>query len=165
MSKVALITSNPEKSKHLETATLRIDNFWVDFVNLRTESYVQDSRIPSINIGTPMEDAFRRCAGGGLGCVCACIGDLFYFEKLIRKSKNGHSPNRDESRTYVVGKFYFVSFVERMDENGGVKKLKKKGHALACTDSLPRCRVASSEIRRGILCRQLFFTCSEIRVI
>lgn len=61
MSKVALITSNPEKSKHLETATLRIDNFWVDFVNLRTESYVQDSRIPSINIGTPMEDAFRRC--------------------------------------------------------------------------------------------------------
>eukprot|EP00752_Nemacystus_decipiens_P012689 g11242.t1 len=60
MSKVALITSNPEKSKHLETATLRIDNFWVDFVNLRTESYVQDSRIPSINIGTPMEDAFRR---------------------------------------------------------------------------------------------------------
>lgn len=61
MSKVALITSNPEKSKHLETATLRIDNFWVDFVNLRTESYVQDSRIPSINIGTPMEDSFRRC--------------------------------------------------------------------------------------------------------
>ncbi|CAM9563358.1 unnamed protein product [Hapterophycus canaliculatus] len=60
MSKVALITSNPEKSKHLETATLRIDNFWVDFVNLRTESYVQHSRIPSINIGTPMEDAFRR---------------------------------------------------------------------------------------------------------
>ncbi|CAN0569509.1 unnamed protein product, partial [Ectocarpus sp. 12 AP-2014] len=60
MSKVALITSNPEKSKHLETATLRIDNFWVDFVNLRTESYVQDSRIPSINIGTPMEDSFRR---------------------------------------------------------------------------------------------------------
>ncbi|CAM9294232.1 unnamed protein product, partial [Laminaria digitata] len=60
MSKVALIASNPEKSKHLETATLRIDNFWVDFVNLRTESYLQDSRIPSINIGTPMEDAFRR---------------------------------------------------------------------------------------------------------
>jgi len=60
MSNIALITSNPEKSKHLETATLRIDNFWVDFVNLRTESYVQDSRIPSINIGTPMEDAFRR---------------------------------------------------------------------------------------------------------
>ncbi|CBJ26899.1 conserved unknown protein [Ectocarpus siliculosus] len=60
MSKVALIASNPEKSKHLETATLRIDNFWVDFVNLRTESYVQDSRIPSINIGTPMEDSFRR---------------------------------------------------------------------------------------------------------
>ncbi|CAM9378541.1 unnamed protein product [Pylaiella littoralis] len=60
ISKVALITSNPEKSKHLETATLRVDKFWVDFVNLRTESYVQDSRIPSINIGTPMEDAFRR---------------------------------------------------------------------------------------------------------
>lgn len=59
-SKVAFIASNPDKSKHLETATLRIDNFWVDFVNLRTESYLQDSRIPSINIGTPMEDAYRR---------------------------------------------------------------------------------------------------------
>lgn len=64
--KVALVASNPEKSKHLETATVRVDGFWVDFVNLRTESYLHDSRIPSINIGTPVEDAFRRCA-------CACL--------------------------------------------------------------------------------------------
>lgn len=57
---MTVIASNPEKSKHLETATVRVGGFWVDFVNLRKESYVHDSRIPSINIGTPMEDAFRR---------------------------------------------------------------------------------------------------------
>jgi hypothetical protein len=28
-----------DKSKHLETATVRIDNFSIDFVNLRTETY------------------------------------------------------------------------------------------------------------------------------
>ena len=79
---MALIASNPEKSKHLETATLRIDDFWVDFVNLRTESYLQDSRIPSINIGTPEEDAFRRyvsARGSGLHVP----GAMFFIVKLM----------------------------------------------------------------------------------
>lgn len=37
---------NPELSKHLETATAKIDNHWIDFVNLRCEEYNEDSRIP-----------------------------------------------------------------------------------------------------------------------
>ena len=35
--KVGLINQNAEKGKHLETATIPINNIWVDFVNLRSE--------------------------------------------------------------------------------------------------------------------------------
>jgi len=58
--KLGIIRSNPDKSKHLETATANIGNFDVDFVNLRTETYADSSRIPIIDIGTPLEDAMRR---------------------------------------------------------------------------------------------------------
>jgi tRNA nucleotidyltransferase (CCA-adding enzyme) len=40
----ATIQKNPEKSKHLETATMMINGFSVDFVNLRTEVYTGVSR-------------------------------------------------------------------------------------------------------------------------
>jgi len=68
--KVGIVLTNPEMSKHLETATLSIGNFWIDFVNLRTEIYDDDehaesnekgTRVPvSVGIGTPIEDAYRR---------------------------------------------------------------------------------------------------------
>lgn len=55
------IQANPEKSKHLETATICIFDHWIDFVNLRKEEYAQDSRIPSsTSFGSPAEDASRR---------------------------------------------------------------------------------------------------------
>jgi hypothetical protein len=38
---VGIISRNPEKSKHLETATMRVGGFWIDFVNLRTEAYTE----------------------------------------------------------------------------------------------------------------------------
>jgi tRNA nucleotidyltransferase/poly(A) polymerase len=59
---VGMILKNPEKSKHLETATMRINQFWIDFVNLRAEEYTDESsRIPDLmRIGTAEEDAFRR---------------------------------------------------------------------------------------------------------
>lgn len=58
---VGVVLKNPEKSKHLETATMKVESFWVDFVNLRAEEYTQDSRIPDLmRIGTASEDAFRR---------------------------------------------------------------------------------------------------------
>lgn len=58
---VGVVLKNPEKSKHLETATMKVGTFWIDFVNLRAEEYTQDSRIPDLmRIGTPSEDAFRR---------------------------------------------------------------------------------------------------------
>ncbi|KAK6531224.1 CCA tRNA nucleotidyltransferase, mitochondrial [Arthrobotrys megalospora] len=63
------IESNPEKSKHLETATTKILGLDIDFVNLRSETYSDDSRIPQMQFGTPTEDALRRDA---------CVNALFY---------------------------------------------------------------------------------------
>eukprot|EP00571_Detonula_confervacea_P007825 CAMPEP_0172326938 /NCGR_PEP_ID=MMETSP1058-20130122/58057_1 /TAXON_ID=83371 /ORGANISM="Detonula confervacea, Strain CCMP 353" /LENGTH=844 /DNA_ID=CAMNT_0013043845 /DNA_START=142 /DNA_END=2676 /DNA_ORIENTATION=+ len=58
---VGVVLKNPEKSKHLETATMRVNNYWIDFVNLRAEEYTSDSRIPDLmRIGTAEEDALRR---------------------------------------------------------------------------------------------------------
>ena len=54
-----MILSNPEQSKHLETARLKLAGLEIDLVNLRSESYA-DSRIPTMDIGTPEEDAMRR---------------------------------------------------------------------------------------------------------
>ncbi|RLN66902.1 hypothetical protein BBJ29_004882 [Phytophthora kernoviae] len=60
---VGVIKANPEQSKHLETATMQIGEKkgWVDFVNLRAETYAsEDNRIPQVEIGTPQQDAERR---------------------------------------------------------------------------------------------------------
>jgi hypothetical protein len=42
-----VIKANPEQSKHLETATMKLFGVWLDFVNLRTEMYI-DGRIPQM---------------------------------------------------------------------------------------------------------------------
>ena len=60
VSSFGVIQVNPEQSKHLEAATLCILGRPIDFVNMRSENYSQDSRIPDIEIGTPVEDALRR---------------------------------------------------------------------------------------------------------
>jgi tRNA nucleotidyltransferase (CCA-adding enzyme) len=57
---VGVIQANPEQSKHLETATTRVLDAWLDFAHLRTEVYEPGSRIPTAAIGTPEQDAFRR---------------------------------------------------------------------------------------------------------
>ncbi|EPZ31962.1 Poly A polymerase, head domain-containing protein [Rozella allomycis CSF55] len=52
---IGVIGSNPDKSKHLETATVKLFGHQIDFVNLRSE------KIPShVTFGTPLEDALRR---------------------------------------------------------------------------------------------------------
>lgn len=59
-AKIAVIQANPDQSKHLETARMRINETWVDLVNLRSETYTQESRVPQMEFGTPEEDALRR---------------------------------------------------------------------------------------------------------
>ncbi|KAI3436203.1 hypothetical protein D9Q98_002257 [Chlorella vulgaris] len=57
---VAVILSNPEQSKHLETARMKVHGLWIDLVNLRSEEYADHSRIPTMMFGTPEQDAQRR---------------------------------------------------------------------------------------------------------
>jgi tRNA nucleotidyltransferase (CCA-adding enzyme) len=57
---IAVIQANPDQSKHLQTATFRIFDQSIDCVNLRAESYANESRIPEIKCGSALEDALRR---------------------------------------------------------------------------------------------------------
>lgn len=59
MGKDYTVPANPEKSKHLETATINLFNNSIDFVNLRSESY-GDTRVPTMEMGTPETDSQRR---------------------------------------------------------------------------------------------------------
>lgn len=53
------VDANVEKSKHLETVAIELWGRKIDFVNLRSESY-GDSRVPTMEMGTPEIDAQRR---------------------------------------------------------------------------------------------------------
>ncbi|XP_020554865.1 putative CCA tRNA nucleotidyltransferase 2 isoform X2 [Sesamum indicum] len=57
---IGVIQCNPDQSKHLETARMRLFDVWIDFVNLRSEDYSENSRIPTMRFGTAEEDAYRR---------------------------------------------------------------------------------------------------------
>lgn len=54
-SSVGIIESNPSKGKHLETATMRIMGYDVDFCHLRTPPKATNSKY-----GTPDQDALLR---------------------------------------------------------------------------------------------------------
>ena len=60
VGRLAQIVANPEKSKHLETVTTKVLGLDIDLVNLRKETYHEDSRNPTMEFGTPEEDALRR---------------------------------------------------------------------------------------------------------
>jgi tRNA nucleotidyltransferase (CCA-adding enzyme) len=57
-----VVRLNPDQSKHLETAMVKVFGLDIDFVNLRKETYVHDSRNPIMEFGTAEEDALRRDA-------------------------------------------------------------------------------------------------------
>lgn len=56
---VTIVEANPDQSKHLATAMIKLFGLPIDFVNLRTETYAT-SRIPTMEMGTVEEDAQRR---------------------------------------------------------------------------------------------------------
>ncbi|KAK4544343.1 hypothetical protein LTR36_004234 [Oleoguttula mirabilis] len=84
------IEANPEKSKHLETTTMRILGLDIDLVNLRKETYSDDSRNPQIEFGTPEEDALRRDA---------TVNAMFYnvnTEEIEDFTGRGHDDMHDK---------------------------------------------------------------------
>ncbi|KAF6173471.1 hypothetical protein GIB67_027166 [Kingdonia uniflora] len=58
--RIHVIQCNPDQSKHLETARMHLFDVEIDFVNLRSEDYSENSRIPTMKFGTAEEDAYRR---------------------------------------------------------------------------------------------------------
>ncbi len=56
----SLVSVNPEQSKHLETAMVRIADRDIDLTHMRSEEYLPHSRIPHVAFGTPLQDALRR---------------------------------------------------------------------------------------------------------
>jgi tRNA nucleotidyltransferase/poly(A) polymerase len=86
------VARNPERSKHLETSTIKLCGLDVDFVNLRKETYTAESRNPVVEFGTAEEDALRRDASVnalfynlGTGQVEDFVGGLADLERgLIR---------------------------------------------------------------------------------
>ncbi|CAG8799209.1 14883_t:CDS:10 [Gigaspora margarita] len=90
------IESNPEKSKHLETATTKIFGREVDFVNLRSEEYVEDSRIPKGLIRTPLDpyETFKDDPLRVLRCIrFASRFDFLIDEKILVAVKNEQIKN------------------------------------------------------------------------
>jgi len=84
------IEANPEKSKHLETVTTKIFGLDIDLVNLRKETYTEDSRNPQMEFGTPEEDALRRDA---------TINAMFYnlqTETVEDLTSHGHDDMRNK---------------------------------------------------------------------
>jgi len=57
---IGVIQCNPDQSKHLETARMKVCGVWLDLVNLRSETYAEGSRIPEMQFGSPEQDALRR---------------------------------------------------------------------------------------------------------
>lgn len=61
--RVSVIKTNPEKSKHIETAQVTIMGHHLEFCHLRKDDYTQCSpvmRTPTVTAATPREDAERR---------------------------------------------------------------------------------------------------------
>ena len=57
---VHVVEENAEKSKHLEVAKVTVFGLELDFVQFRTDTYTEGSRIPEIRLGSAKEDALRR---------------------------------------------------------------------------------------------------------
>lgn len=73
-----IIFSNPDQSKHLETARMRLFDVWIDFVNLRSEDYSENSRIPTMVIDSMILFMYllNLIGSHGSGMSCSCLGSI-----------------------------------------------------------------------------------------
>ncbi|KAE9409338.1 hypothetical protein BT96DRAFT_848716 [Gymnopus androsaceus JB14] len=90
---IGKIAQNPDQSKHLETATFKMFGLELDLVNLRSEEYALNSRIPTgVTFGTPVQDALRRDM---------TINALFY-NVHTRKVEDFTEKGLDDLRTGII---------------------------------------------------------------
>lgn len=79
---IGKIASNPDKSKHLETATTHYEDMAIDFVHLRSETYNTDSRIPESVVSTFLIDYFINLTNISNSNLVH-LGKMLYVEILL----------------------------------------------------------------------------------
>lgn len=107
---IGVIAANPDQSKHLETATTRVLDVWVDFVHLRTETYDGDSRIPAVEFGTPLQvgaqqgDGRERERGGRNRCTCS---DAAHQSQLPTPPHTNPALQDAERRDFTINSLFY----------------------------------------------------------
>ena len=82
---IAKIAQNPDQSKHLETATFRFLGLDIDLVNLRSEEYAENSRIPTEVVSISLFSfniPFRLSSKEGIWDPIARRAQTGYHDKL-----------------------------------------------------------------------------------
>ncbi len=83
---IAKIDSNPEKSKHLETATTKLFDQEVDFCNLRTEVYEPGSRIPSHIVNKKLIKRYFFCNSLTIDIRYTkrgCLSSRYHYKQFV----------------------------------------------------------------------------------
>lgn len=97
IEKIAKVERNPDRSKHLETAKATVLDIELDFVNLRSEEYAEDSRIPTqvvcIDIHWFASPIIHRCRSL-LVPLCKML-----FEETLRSTRSFTTYIQGMSRT------------------------------------------------------------------
>jgi hypothetical protein len=92
--KVATIGMNPDQSKHLETARFSLFGLDLDLVNLRSEKYAENSRIPTEVV------SMQRGKSNVLTC---CIGLRHAVARCIAKGYHDQCPILQHPHTTCRG--------------------------------------------------------------
>ena len=107
-STIGVIAANPEQSKHLETATCRVLDHWIDFVHLRTEVYEPGSRIPRVTFGTALQ---VRCVPAKAAIACTSVhatSCTIRYSRTIAPSIPHVALSQDaERRDFTVNALFF----------------------------------------------------------
>jgi hypothetical protein len=89
VTSIAKVERNPDQSKHLETAKITVLGRELDLVNLRSEEYVEHSRIPS--------DVVRHYAGFG----CSHVAENHELEEIWHTSEGRIATGHHNQRTIL----------------------------------------------------------------
>lgn len=92
---ISKIAKNPDQSKHLETATFKVFGLDLDLVNLRSEQYAEDSRIP-IDVVCQHFASARTCLGPPL-IVFLLSHFYYYLPNLVHRPSVHHYKMRSDA--------------------------------------------------------------------
>lgn len=126
-SSVGIVKASSEKSKHLETAIIRVTVtgedvppntvVCLDFVQLRCETYAEHSRHPEVGVATPEQDAFRRD-------FTINAMSVYFFRQCV--DCHFSAPRRQRSR-YSFSSFRFYNILDETVEDftgNGIRDLR-----------------------------------------